>query len=82
MSHMNPRTGRYADDLIDKLNDRTATVGDVVSHAEEILVEGEVYWGTVVTEPVRLLLVVINALSAGLDVQQNDNILELAEEQK
>lgn len=80
MSMHNPQTGRYADDLMAKLRDRTATVGDVIDHAQEIIVDAPACWGTAVTEPVRLLLVVINALESGLDVQQNHNVVELDDE--
>ena len=72
MSHRNPRTGRYADDLMAKLHDGTATVGDVIDHAQEIIVEAPETWGTAVSTPVRLLLAIIDRQEAGYEVHQHD----------
>lgn len=77
MSHRNPQTGRYADDLMIKLLGGTATVEDVILHAQEIIVEAPETWGTVVTEPVRLLLEIIDILAGGTPVHQHDKITDL-----
>jgi hypothetical protein len=81
MSHINPSTGRYADDFSAQLHAGTATVEDLLAHAQEIIVDAPEVWGRVVTEPVRLLLVAHKALAAGLDVQPSHNIGELDLEQ-
>lgn len=77
MSMRNDRTGRYADDLMVKLNTGEATVGDVLAHSQEILAEAPEIWGTVVTEPVRLLLEIIVALAGGTPVHVGDKVTDL-----
>jgi len=80
MSIRNARTGRHEDDFINKYHVGTATVGDLMEHAEEILVETPEAFGQSVSDCVRGLLDVIQALSAGLDVQQGHKLDELQDE--
>lgn len=81
MSMQNTRTGRFADDFMVKLYDGSATVGDLMSHAQEIIVDAETTWGTAVTEPVRLLMMLVDCLSDGeVPVHQHDKLRELEAE--
>jgi hypothetical protein len=81
VSIKNPRTGRYEDDFMAKLYQGTATVGDLLDHAQEIIVEAPAIWGTVVTEPVRLLLLLLDTVSdEEMGVHQHTNLRELQED--
>jgi len=82
MSIRNQRTRRHEDDFPSRLARGEATVGELMEHAQEIIVETPEAFGTDTSETVRLLLVVINALSGALDVQQHHNIRELDLEQR
>lgn len=81
MSVRNQRTGRHEDDFPFRLARGEATVGDLVDHAQEIIAETPEAYGQDVSRTVRLLLVVIDALSSGIDVHQHHNITELEREQ-
>lgn len=73
---------RHEDDLMAKLHDGSATVGDLIGHAEEVIVAHPEAHGTAVTEPVRLLLALIDVLTDADEhesVHQNDKLSEVFE---
>lgn len=72
---------RHEDDLLAKLHTGEATVGDLIGHADEVIVAHPEAYGTVVTEPVRLLLKLIDVLTAESDhaVLQHDKLSEVLE---
>lgn len=67
----------HEDDLSAKLSQGTATVGDVIAHAQEHIVNQPVKHGMYVTEPVKLLLEIIDRLESGEDVHQHDKIADI-----
>jgi hypothetical protein len=70
MSIRNQRTQRHEDDIAYKLYEGTATVQDVVEHAQEIIVETPQAFGSDTATVVRLLLDIIDKQAAGERVEQ------------
>lgn len=83
MSIRNQRTRRHEDDFPAKLHQGTATVGDLIEHAQEIIVETPEAFGTATSDTVRLLLQLIDKMSSAEydadDIHQNDKLSEVLE---
>lgn len=78
MSIRNQRTRRHEDDLAANLALGTATVGQVIEHAQEIIVETPEAFGQTTADTVRILLDIIDVLAGGTPVHQNDTLEMLA----
>ena len=70
MSIRNQRTLRHEDDLPFAVAQGTATVQDVIEHAQEIIVETPQAFGSDTSLVVRLLLDIIDKQAAGETVEQ------------
>jgi hypothetical protein len=70
MSIRNQRTRRHEDDIAYALHTGTATVQDVLEHAQEFIVETPQAFGSDTSLVVRLLLDIIDKQAAGETVEQ------------
>lgn len=72
----------HSDEFMAKLYAEEATVGDLLDHAQEHIVEQPAMYGTATTEAVRFLIMIIDALCepSHFEVQQHTNLRELERE--